>query len=128
MSRCLIDQDGTTQTCSRVQLTQRSGAGLRIRFFSAADKAGTSVRVTFIASHPQGKSALACQDGRCQPSATSWSAKVISGSTAQFDERGLPDTLPEAWPMRGTCRISDALISCESQARNGLTLSAEARL
>ena len=128
VSRCVIDQDGTIQTCSRVQLTQRSGAALRIRFFGAADKAGTSARVTFIANHPQGETALACKDGRCQPSATPWSASVISGSTTQFDERGLPDMLPEALPMHGTCRISDALISCAAQARNGITLSAEARI
>ena len=128
VSRCSIDRNGTTQSCSRVQLTQRGTSGLRIRFSGPGEEPGSSTRMTFIASHPSGEPALTCNKGDCKPSDSAWSATVISGSTAQFDARGLPDNLPKAWPMRGTCRISKGLIACQSQSRSGWTLSAEARL
>ena len=127
-SHCSMDRNGTVNNCSRIQLTQRGTAGLRIRFSGPGEEPGSSNRMTFIASHPSGDLALACDKGNCKPSGTPWSATVISGSTAQFNARGLPDNLPKAWPMRGTCKISQELIACQSQSRSGWTLSAEARL
>ena len=128
VSRCTMNRHGTIQNCSRVQLTQRGRAGLRIRFSGPGEEPGTSTRVTFIASHPSGEPALVCDRGSCEPSTQAWSARVISGSTAQFNGRGLPNNLPKAQSMRGTCRVSKDQISCQSQTRNGWTLSAEARL
>ena len=128
VSRCTMNRHGTVQSCSRVQLTQRGPSGLRIRFSGPGEEPGSSTRVTFIASHPSGEPALSCDKGHCKPSIPAWSARVISGSTAQFDVRGLPNNLPKAQSMRGTCRLSEKQISCQSQSRSGWTLSAEARL
>ena len=128
VSRCSIVRDGTIQRCSRVQLTQRGSAGLRIRFSGPGEEPGSTTRMTFIARHPAGDLALACDKGDCKPSDSGWSGTVISGSTAQFNARGLPDNLPEAWPMRGTCKISEESFDCRGQSRSGRTLSAVARL
>ena len=124
---CNLNDNGVRQPCSRVQLTQRGEEGLRIRFIGAGEQPGTSLRVTFIARQPGKSRLLSCHQALCRPIHGQWSADVISASTTRFNVRGLPDALPRAMPMRGTCELDESLIRCESQGRGGINLSAQAR-
>tara|TARA_B100002051_G_C16743053_1_gene645587 strand:+ start:5534 stop:6028 length:495 start_codon:yes stop_codon:yes gene_type:complete len=126
--RCIVDQGGDIRSCSRIQLTQRGQAGLRIRFLGAGPQQGTSARLTFVAKHPTGNRALTCSRGKCQPLKVNWNATVISASTAIFNDRGLPTTIPHSWRMQGICSINKTAINCESEASNGLLLRAQADL
>ena len=125
---CRTEHDGVRRSCTRLQLMQRGSLGLRIRFSGSGDRPGSSTWLTFVAAQPSsGRQPLTCERGVCQLSPGDWSAKVISGSSAHFDARGLPDTLPRALPMRGICRIQPREIRCKGQATQGISMNAEAR-
>ena len=126
---CKTQLDGVIRHCSSIELTQRSASALRIRFVASGAKPGSSIRLTFIAAQSlNGRRVLECRRGTCELASGPWSAKVISGSSATFDARGIPDTLPSAWPMQGICTIADRQITCESSARQGLSMRPEARI
>ena len=126
--RCKLQQDDVLRTCNSLQLAQRGETGLRIRFTGSGQEPGTTIQYTFITKNPEGIRPLKCDKGRCQLFDHAWIAKVISASTAQFNARGLPVSLPQARAMQGDCRIADKIISCNSQTRQGRILRAEAKL
>ena len=127
--RCRLDRNGMLRSCNTMQLAQRGDTGLRIRFTGAGKEPGTTIRYTFITKNPEGIKPLKCDQGDCQPLAHPWIAEVISASTAQFNARGLPVSLPQARAMQGDCQLSKRQISCNSRTKDdGLKLSAEAHL
>ena len=129
VSSCRITQAKRSMGCRRLQLTQTSVIGLRIRFIGESpEEPGRTHQLTFVTRPGSRDPVLSCQNGRCNLAATSWSGQISSSSWVAFDQRGLPIGVPTNRSSRGQCTISNGRLSCQSQSRDGLQLSAEARL
>lgn len=129
VSSCRITHSERSMGCRRLQLTQTSSIGLRIRFIGESpEEPGRTHQLTFVTGPGSGDPVLSCKNGRCNLAATSWSGQIISRSWVFFGARGLPIGLPSSHPTQGRCAISDGRLSCQSQSRDGLNLSAETRL
>ena len=129
VSSCRITHAERSTGCRRLQLTQTSSIGLRIRFIGESpEEPGRTHQLTFVTGPGSREPVLSCQNGRCNLAATSWSGQISSRSWVFFDARGLPIGLPSNRPTQGQCTISDGLLNCQSQSRDGLNMSAEARL
>ena len=129
VSGCRLTQAERSMGCQRLQLSQTSSIGLRIRFIGVNEEdPGRTHQLTFVTGPGTGDPVLTCQNGRCRLAATSWSGTITSSSLVVFDQRGLPIGLPSNRPTTGTCRINERRLNCESQTRDGLQRSAEARL
>ena len=114
VSKCSMVKADQAIPCQRLQFTQSDITGLRIRFI------GTS---------PEAKEqALECNSGRCRLTRSDGKGEIISAAWGSFDDRGLPLGMPNSRTGRGHCRLVGKQLSCESQFRDGLILSAEARL
>ena len=129
VSSCRITQAKRSMGCRRLQLTQTSVIGLRIRFIGESpEEPGRTHQLTFVTRPGSRDPVLSCQNGRCNLAATSWNGKITSHSWVFFDKRGLPIGLPGSRPTQGRCTFSEGRLSCQSQSRDGLNLSAEAQL
>lgn len=129
LSGCRITHAERSMGCQRLQLMQTSSIGLRLRFFGVStNEPNRTVQLTFVTGPGSGDPVLNCQSGRCRLAATTWSGQISSSSWVSFDQRGLPIGVPTNRPSIGQCTISDGRLSCQSQSRDGLQLSAEARL
>ena len=129
VSKCSMVKADQAIPCQRLQLTQSDITGLRIRFIGSSPEAeGITHRLTFLTGAPINGQALECDSGRCRLTQSAWEGQIFSAAWGSFDHRGLPLGLPSSQKGRGRCRIVGKRLSCESQFRDGLTLSAEARL
>ena len=129
VSGCRMTQAERSMGCQRLQLSQTSAIGLRIRFIGInQEDPGRTYQLTFVTGSGAGDPVLSCQNGRCRLAATSWTGTITSSSFVVFDARGLPIGLPINRPTTGECRINERRLNCESQTRDGLQRSAEAQL
>ena len=126
---CRITHAERSMGCQRLQLMQTSSIGLRVRFIGVSEKdPGRTHQLTYVTGPGTGDPVLSCQNGHCRLAAASWSGTIISSSLVVFDQRGLPIDFPSNRPTTGECRINERRLNCESQTRDGLQRSAEARL
>ena len=129
VSECSMVRADQAIPCQRLQLTQSDVTGLRIRFIGTSPEAKRiTYRLTFLTGATTQGQALDCNSGRCRLTRSAWEGKIFSAAWGSFDDRGLPMGMPNSQTGRGRCRIVGKLLSCESQFRDGLNLSAEARL
>ena len=129
VSSCRITHAERSMGCQRLQLMQTSSIGLRVRFIGVSEEdPGRTHQLTYVTGPGTGDPVLSCQNGHCRLAAASWSGTIISSSLVVFDQRGLPIDFPSNRPTTGECRINERRLNCESQTRDGLQLSAEARL
>ena len=129
LSSCRLSQAERSMGCQRLQLSQTSSIGLRVRFIGVSEKdPSRTYQLTFVTGPGTGDPVLSCQNGHCRLAETSWSGTITSSSLVVFDQRGLPIGLPSNRPTIGECRINERRLNCQSQTRDGLQRSAEARL
>ena len=129
VSKCSMVKADQAIPCQRLQFTQSDITGLRIRFIGTSPEAkGITHRLTFLTGASTKEQALECNSGRCRLTRSDWKGEIFSAAWGSFDDRGLPLGMPNSRTGRGHCRLVGKKLSCESQFRDGLTLSAEARL
>ena len=129
VSKCSMVKADQVIPCQRLQFTQSDVTGLRIRFIGTSPEAkGITHRLTFLAGATTKAQALDCKSGRCRLTRSDWEGEIFSAAWGSFDDRGLPLGMPNSRTGRGRCRLIGKQLSCESQFRDGLILSAEARL
>lgn len=126
--RCRIERGDIKRSCNRLQISDTGSDGLRIRFTGPGETPGSSHQLSFVALAREQPSPLRCEKGNCQLSGRRWTADIISIAWVEFDKRGLPRGLPTARTVRGTCRINDRLINCESHRGQLIDVSAEAQI
>ena len=129
VSKCSMVKADQAIPCQRLELTQSDVTGLRIRFIGTSPEAkGITHQLTFLTGATTKEQALDCNSGRCRLTRSDWEGEIFSAAWGSFDDRGLPLGMPNSRTGRGHCRLVGKQLSCESQFRDGLTLSAEARL
>jgi len=111
--------------CLSVQLSQQQEGVLSVRFIARGSKPDSANQLTFAGALVAGSKPLACQGGRCTPKGP-LSTELTSISEASFDERGLAQGLPSAWPAEGRCQLEATGVRCEARALSGETWSAQA--
>ncbi len=111
--------------CLSVQLSQQLEGVLSVRFIARGAQRDSASQLTFAGALAAGATPLACQGGRCTPKGP-LSTELTSVSQGSFDERGLAQGLPAAWPAEGRCQLEATSVRCEARALSGETWSAQA--
>jgi hypothetical protein len=118
---------GTPAPCSALRFEQNQEGLLNIRFVGPGSGDAASNQLTFVGVVKEGSSGLRCRQGRCQLEGP-LSTEITSVSELSFDPRGLPTSLPSAWPADGSCRVERQAVRCEARALSGERWSATAGL
>ena len=132
--RCVVEQGVAPRLrCHELQLDQRSPQVLRLSVQADGPERGEVIQLTLVGSLAEGSAPMGCRDGACtlkQPLALS----LISLSLVRFDGRGLAQSLPSTWTVRGGCRIDRSELRCEAENAElaeagapGWTIEAELR-
>lgn len=132
--RCEVEHGAAPRLrCHELQLDQRSPQVLRLSVQADGPQRGEVIQLTLVGSLAEGSAPMACRDGACtlkQPLALS----LISLSLVRFDGRGLAQSLPSTWTVRGGCRIDRSELRCEAENAElaeagapGWTIEAELR-
>jgi hypothetical protein len=111
--------------CLSVQLSQQQEGVLSVRFIARGSKPDSANQLTFAGALVAGATPLACNGGRCTPKGPLRTV-LTSVSEASFDERGLAQGLPSAWPAEGSCQLEASSVRCEARALSGETWAAQA--
>lgn len=111
--------------CGRVKVDQAAEGLLTIRFIASGPKRDGSNLLVFVGALSEGQRPLSCRMGKCVPVGPV-RAEVSSVSESSFDERGLAEGLPKAWPADGSCRVDPSEVSCEAKALSGERWRAQA--
>ncbi len=113
--------------CSALRFDQNQVGLLNIRFVGPGSGEEASDLLSFVGVVREGSAGLRCQGGRCRlvgPLRT----EVTSVSETGFDRRGLPTSLPRAWPTEGVCEVKQTEVRCEAKALSGESWTASAQL
>ncbi|CAK6693377.1 hypothetical protein [Synechococcus sp. CBW1107] len=113
--------------CSELRFEQNQQGLLNIRFVGPGSGEITTNLVTFVGVVKDGAAGLSCREGHCRLEGP-LSTEVTSVSELGFDQRGLPTSLPSAWPADGTCTVEKHDVRCEAKALSGERWSATAEL
>ncbi|MCP9800368.1 hypothetical protein [Synechococcus sp. RedBA-s] len=113
--------------CSELRFEQNQQGLLNIRFVGAGRGEISSNLVTFVGLVKDGGAGLHCSEGRCRLKGP-LSTEITSVSELGFDQRGLPTSLPSAWPADGTCRVEKNEVRCEAKSPTGERWEASAEL
>jgi hypothetical protein len=113
--------------CSELRFEQNQKGLLNIRFVGPGSGEITSNLVTFVGVVKDGAPGLLCREGHCRLEGP-LSTEITSVSEVGFDQRGLPTSLPSAWPADGTCTVQKNDVRCEAKALSGERWAATAEL
>lgn len=113
--------------CSELRFEQNQQGLLNIRFVGSGSGEIATNLVTFVGVVKKGGAGLSCREGRCRLEGP-LSTEITSVSELGFDQRGLPTSLPSAWPADGTCTVEKHDVRCEARALSGERWTATAEL
>nr|WP_259736972.1 hypothetical protein [Synechococcus sp. CS-1329] len=113
--------------CSELRFEQNQQGLLTIRFVGPGSGEITTNLVTFVGVVKGGAAGMRCSEGRCRLEGP-LSTEISSVSELSYDQRGLPTSLPNAWPADGTCRVEKNDVRCEARALTGERWAASAEL
>lgn len=119
---------GSREICRVVQLDRKSAEVIGVRFIGRGKGKGSRQELTFVTFSNESSVPLTCSNGECSLKEDSWIGQVSSVAEKNFNERGLSQGLPKAWPVKGECTLSQKHLSCRSQSFSGELLTGEARL
>ena len=120
--------EGEPQPCRIVQLDLKSDAVIGVRFIGRGEQRGSRRELTFVTTTAKGAVPLTCSSGYCKLKEEQWLSSVSSVAEKNFDERGLSQGLPKAWPVRGECQLANNYLRCVSKSFSGEILTGEAHL
>ena len=120
--------EGEQQPCKVIQLDRKSDAVVAVRFIGRGERQGSRRELTFVTITAKGAVPLTCTGGDCRLKKEPWLSTVSSVAEKNFDERGLSQGLPKAWPVRGECQLSSNHLSCRSKSFSGEVLRGEVHL
>ena len=111
---CVVEHGAAPRLrCQELQLDQRSSEVLRLSVQAEAKEPGASIRLTLVGALAEGSEPMGCRNGSCSLK-RSLSFNLVSLSLARFDGRGLVQTLPRTWSVRGSCQIDASDLRCEA--------------
>ncbi|MEN9540087.1 MAG: hypothetical protein RLZZ459_178 [Cyanobacteriota bacterium] len=111
---CVVEHGAAPQLrCQELQLDQRSSDVLRLSVQADAKEPGTSIRLTLVGALAEGSEPMGCRNGSCSLKRP-LSFNLVSLSLARFDGRGLVQSLPRTWSVRGDCQIDSSDLRCEA--------------
>jgi hypothetical protein len=111
---CVVEQGLAPRLrCHALQLDQRSPQVLRLSVQAEGPERGEVVQLTLVGSLAEGSAPMGCRNGACslkQPLELS----LISLSLVRFNGRGLAQSVPSTWSVRGSCQIDRTALRCEA--------------
>jgi hypothetical protein len=111
---CVVQPGGAPRLrCQELQLDQRSPEVLRLSVQAEAKEPGILIRLTLVGALAEGSEPMGCRNGNCSLQRP-LRFNLVSLSLARFDARGLAQTLPSTWSVRGGCRINISDLRCEA--------------
>lgn len=113
-SNCLVEHGAAPRLrCQELQLDQRSPDVLRLSLQADSKEPGASILLTLVGALAEGSEPMGCRHGSCSLK-RQLSFNLVSLSLARFDGRGLVQSLPRTWSVRGGCRINPSDLLCEA--------------
>ncbi len=111
---CVVEHGAAPRLrCQELQLDQRSSDVLRLSLQADAKEPGASIRLTLVGALVEGSEPMGCRNGSCSLKRP-LSFRLVSLSLARFDGRGLVQSLPRTWSVRGGCQIDPSDLRCEA--------------
>ena len=120
--------DALKHKCRVVQMDRKTETLITVRFIGRGEIRGSSRHLIFVASAQAQTMPLRCSSGRCTLAETTWIATLSSVAVSKFDELGLAEGLPQAWPVKGVCQLSKKKLRCKARANSGEIMTAEVNL
>jgi len=111
---CVVEQGVAPRLrCHALQLDQRSSQVLRLSVQADGPERGEVVQLTLVGSLAEGSAPMECRNGACslkQP----LELTLITLSLVRFNGRGLAQSVPSTWSVRGRCQIDRTALRCEA--------------